>query len=465
MTFRHGPGPPRPVSRTAEIPTAVPPRSTGSRSLGAKPSRVHPIVLALAVAATLPGVWLTLSGGDPAPAVAAATFGLAVVGAAFLVSWAAEVAQLDISAGLAIGILALIAVLPEYAVSAVFAWQGGEAYQQYGVACMPPGASGESPCSLALANMTGANRLLIGIGWTMVVFVAWFRWRRRGQPQNAVRLPRTKSVEVAYLAIACIYGLTLPLKESVTLIDALVLVAVFVAYVLRIARSPSEPAHLVGPAAWIGAFPRRGRRVALVALFLAAAAVIILVAEAFAEALVDTGHSLGISEFLLVQWVAPLASEAPELLVAFMFAWRLRTTEALSTLVSSKVNQWTLLLASLPIIFSVAAGTTSGLPLVGEQRQELLLTAAQSVLALALLVNLELTVREAGLLFGLFFAQFALGAVIPASAHGLELVVISIVYLVLAAYYYYRQRGMLFRLVRAGLKAPYEELATDAPKK
>ena len=465
MTPQRGPGPPRPVTRTSEPPTALPPRNTGSRMSGAKPSGASALVLALVVAATLPGVWLQLSGGDTAPAVAAAIFGLAVVGAAFLVSWAAEVAQLDISAGLAIGILALIAVLPEYAVSAVFAWQGGEAFEQYGADCQPPGASGESPCSLALANMTGANRLLIGVGWSLVVFVAWFRWRRRGQPQSAITLPRTKSVEFAYLAIACVYGLTLPLKESVTLLDAVVLVGLFVAYVIRVAGSPSEPPYLVGPAAWIGAFPKRPRRVAVAALFLAAAAVIILVAEAFAEALVDTGQSLGISEFLLVQWVAPLASEAPELLVAFMFAWRLRTTEALATLVSSKINQWTLLLGALPIIFSVAAGTTSGLPLVGEQRQELLLTAAQSVFALALLVNLSLTVREAGLLFGLFFAQFALGAVIPASAHGLELVVISIVYLVLAAYYLYRQRGKLWRLVRAGLTAPYKELAADAPNK
>ena len=196
------------------------------------------------------------------------------------------------------------------------------------------------------------------------------------------------------------------------------------------------------------------------ALFIGAAAVIVLVAEPFAEALVAAGQALGISEFLLVQWVAPLASEAPELLIAILYAWRLRTSEALGTLLSSKINQWTLLVGTLPIVFSVAAGTTRGLPVDTAQRQELLLTAAQSVFALALLVNLELTVREAGLLFGLFFAQFALGAVVPDSAHGLELVLVSIVYFVLAAYYFLRQRGMLPALVRAGVKVPYEELSS-----
>ena len=50
------------------------------------------------------------------------------MGAAFILSWAAEAAQLDISAGLAIAVLALIAVLPEYAVDFVFAWQGGNSF-------------------------------------------------------------------------------------------------------------------------------------------------------------------------------------------------------------------------------------------------------------------------------------------------------------------------------------------------
>lgn len=51
-----------------------------------------------------------------------------------------------------------------------------------------------------------------------------------------------------------------------------------------------------------------------------AAVVILLSAEQFADGLVQTGEQLGISPFFLVQWVAPLASEAPELLVAGLYA-------------------------------------------------------------------------------------------------------------------------------------------------
>src|SRR5438105_9762968 len=116
--------------------------------------------LLLAVAAMAPGLVVRFSSTQLSSALEAFLFGGAIVGAAFLLSWAAEAAQLDISAGLAIAVLAFIAVLPEYAVDLVFARKGGAAFAHYGVTCKPAGSLSESPCSLALANMTGSNRLL-----------------------------------------------------------------------------------------------------------------------------------------------------------------------------------------------------------------------------------------------------------------------------------------------------------------
>src|SRR5438876_5093084 len=116
--------------------------------------------LILAVAVMVPGLVVRFSTGHLSPAIAALLFGAAVVGAAFLLSWAAEAAQLDISAGLAIAVLAFIAVLPEYAVDVVFAGKAGTAVAAHGASCVPPGSTEASPCSLALANMTGSNRLL-----------------------------------------------------------------------------------------------------------------------------------------------------------------------------------------------------------------------------------------------------------------------------------------------------------------
>jgi cation:H+ antiporter len=422
--------------------------------------------LATALCVAVPGLAIRLIHPDLPHPVEALLFGLAIVGAAFLLSWAAEVAQLDISAGLAIAVLALIAVLPEYAVDFVFASKGGNSVQRFGSTCPPLGSGSESPCSLALANMTGANRLLIGIGWSAVIFIAWYRVRairRRGSQSvtrwEGVRLRRDHSVEIAYLAVATIYSLTLPLKHSITLVDAVVLVGIFAAYTWRISRAPAEAPHLVGPARYLGTLGASARRTTVVALFVGAAAIILLCAEPFAESLVATGEAAGISEFLLVQWLAPLASEAPELLVAGLYAWRLNTNAGLGTLVSSKVNQWTLLVGTLPIVFAISSASLHGLPIEPRQREELFLTAAQSFFAVAVLSNLSMSVREAWLLFGLFWAQFVVGAILPEDLHAVSRIGVGVVYLAGGVWIFARDRRRLPRLLRDGFLTSYTELS------
>ncbi len=104
--------------------------------------------------------------------------GLAILGAAFLLSWGAELLQVEVSQAFALALLALIAVLPDYAVDAVFAFQAGRdpAVAQQGY---------------AVANMTGGNRLLIGLGWTSVMLVAWWRHGAR-----QVALERSQVLEL-----------------------------------------------------------------------------------------------------------------------------------------------------------------------------------------------------------------------------------------------------------------------------
>jgi cation:H+ antiporter len=433
---------------------------------------VHPtrakVEIAIALALTVPGFVVRFTHPDISHPVEAFLFGLAIVGAAFMLSWAAEVAQLDISAGLAIAILALIAVLPEYAVDFVFAKKGGESFAQTGAACLPLDGGTESPCHLALANMTGANRLLIGVGWTMVIFIAYYRLKARNRlvktptgRWEGVRLDRDHSIEIGFLAVATIYSLTLPLKHSVTLIDAVILVSIFVAYTIRVSRAPAEEPHLVGPARYLGTFDTTARRITVGGIAVFAAAVILLFAERFAEALVLSGESLGVSEFLLVQWIAPLASEAPELLIAGLYAWRLNTSAGLGTLVSSKVNQWTLLVGTLPIVFAIAAGGLHGLPLDTVQREELFLTAAQSFFAVAVISSLTMSLREAIFVAALFWGQFILGGLVPERLHGVERVAVGIVYLALGVWVLVSDRFNLRQLAHDAFRASYDELELE----
>ncbi|MFB9442928.1 sodium:proton exchanger [Dactylosporangium vinaceum] len=418
--------------------------------------RRPPLSGLLALAATVPGVVVALGGADLPSPVAALVFGGAIIGAAFVLAWAAEAAQVDVSAGLAVAVLALIAVLPEYSVDFVFTWRGGEAAARYGADCAPPGGDGTPACSLALANMTGANRILVGIGWAVVVLIAWRRSKERG-----ITLGRADAVPLAFLTLASLYCLVLPFKRTLTLWDTAILVAIFVAYSWRVSRAPAGEPDLVGPSAWVGGLGKVPRRATVIGLFAVSAVVILLAAEPFAQSLVDTGQQLGISEFLLVQWVAPLASEAPELLVAGLYAYRLHTTEALGALVSSKVNQWTLLVGTLPVVFAVSSRGLSGLPIEPAQRGELLLTAAQSLLAIALLLGLTLSLRAALALVGLFLVQFVLGAVLPPQWHDRELLALSGVYLLLAAVTVVRKRACLLPMLRDGLLTRYSDLGGD----
>jgi cation:H+ antiporter len=372
-----------------------------------------------------------------------------------MLAWAAEASQVDISAGLALALLALVAVLPEYAVDFVFTWKAGKNPAEF--------------APDALANMTGGNQLLIGAGWSLVVLVGAYRIRRsrRGRELRNVQsvpetsevvLERSHTVEIAFLLIATLYGLTLPLHRTLTILDAVVLVTIFVVYMVRVARAPAEEPHLVGPALVIGSMPEARRRAVVVALFAAAVVTILVCAEPFAAALVDTGRKFAIDDFVLISLIAPLASEAPELLIAGMFAWRLNAEAGLGALVSSKVNQWTLLVGTLPIVFAISSASMHGLPIDGVQREELFVTAAQSAFAVAVLANRRISVREAGILLGVWLAQLVTKLPLFESIHAQARISIGILYLVMAAVVVFRERASFRPLLRDGLLVPVAQL-------
>jgi len=372
--------------------------------------------IAIAALSTVPGLTLWLGLYHVSPAAEAIIYGVAIVGAAFMLSWAAEVFQLDVSQGLALAMLALIAILPEYIVDATFAWKA---------------AQDPTQASLAVANMTGANRILIGVAWPLVVLLYFLRTRR-----TAVELQPSHGLELVVLLAATVYAFIIPVKGTLSWVDFVVLVSLFLVYLWRLAKLPSEEPHLIGPAQTIAALGTRRRRILSGGLALYAAALVLLIAEHFAEALVATGHQLHIDEFFLVQWVAPLASEAPEFVVVSIFAWRRAASAAMGALVSSKINQWTLLVAMLPLIYAISLGALDPMPLDSRQREEVLLTAAQSLFAVILLLDLRLSLWGAGLIFGLFAVQF----VFPD-----QRIALSVVYGILSVVTLVFTRGGVFR--------------------
>ncbi|MGO2862855.1 MAG: sodium:proton exchanger [Brevibacterium sp.] len=355
---------------------------------------VRRIVLCLVIAS--PALILRITGIELAPPLELLAFGAAIVSAAFLLAWAAEAAQKDISGALAIALLALIAVLPEYAVDLYYAFRSG---------------SDPEYLHFAAANMTGSNRLLLGFGWPLVVVIALLVARRiakrtKSPVQTSLRLESGNRMDIGFLVILGVIAFAIPLLGSIPVWFGIALILIFIAYLWRAGSAAGdENEEFVGAAALIVEMPTRARRITVVAMFLVSAAIILTSAEPFAEALVASGSALGIDSYFLVQWLAPLASEAPEFIIAAMFALRGMGGAAIGTLIASKVNQWSLLVGSLPVAHLFGGGDVM-LPLDGRQIEEFTLTATQTILGVAIILALRFHWVPAlglGALFGLQF--------------------------------------------------------------
>lgn len=397
------------------------------------------VYVLLAVLGTLPGLVIRLTHRHHTAPIDALIFFAAILGASFLLSWGAEAAEEHVSQGLAIGCLALVTVLPEYAVDIYYTLQAGQ-------------HPGSEYVGFAAANMTGANRLLIGTAWPLLVLIYWWR-----SGKKVVSLRWENAAEVAFLAAASLYSFVITLKGRIDLFDTVVLMGIFGAYLWRLSKLPKEEEddddEEVGPVAALAQLPKARQYVIMAALTVFAALVILASAEPFAEALVASGEVLHINKFLLIQWVAPLAGEAPEIIITILFGLSLKPTAALGALVSDKINQWTLLVGMIPLFYSLGSGKMAALPLDARQHEEFFLTAAQSLFAVALLLRLRLSLRSGLILLGLFLVQLGLAFVFRNNEPRTIMVLTTMawLYIALAGLLFLWNRAYLINYIKVGL--------------
>jgi len=417
----------------------------------------HPLVaIAGALALTLPWIATAVAGIPLSTGSIVIVTGLAVLGASFLLAWGAETAEKDVPRSFAIAVLAVLAVAPEYAVDAFYAWNAG---LYYGT------ERGMEAANLAVANMTGANRILIGIGWSGIALFTLYRARRTpdvavvrnpGLLADQVRLDRDIAVEIAFLLAATAWAFLVPLGGGIDALDTLFLVGLYATYIFVIIRADVETAEShVGVPAYLQDLPRTGRIPVVVGLFAFSGLMILTAVEPFAHGLEELGIAFGLPPFFMIQWIAPLASEAPELVVVVYLVNKARSTAGFNTLISSKLNQWTLLIGTLVVVYSIALGRYGVLPFDPKQGAEIWLTAAQSYFAIAVLVNFRISGREAVTLLVLFLSQVFLeflmlrGAVrLPVDVYEV-LIAYSVVYVVLGTLLFVRRRASLALILRA----------------
>lgn len=323
----------------------------------------------------------------------------AILGAAMLIAWAAESAQFFIAQGFALAILAWLQTLPEFAVEAVLAWKQ------------------QTP--FLVANLTGALRLLTGLGWPMIYAVAAFFFRRKyGKPMGSIKLAGEHCIEVIGLLIPLLYMLIVWAKRSLDLLDAAILIGIYLAYLLILSKMPPQEHEGIDeldriPRAIVRSTPL-WRKFWIIALFAAGGGLIYYAAEPFLGSLFAISAIVGVPSFVFIQWVAPFVSEFPEKVSAFYWARTIdRAPMALMNMVSSNINQWTLLAAMLPIVFSFSVGAPSAIHFDSHQELEILMTIGQSLVGMIFLVNMELVWWEAASLFFLWFGQFLLSPIKP----------------------------------------------------
>jgi cation:H+ antiporter len=312
--------------------------------------------------------------------------------ASLLIAWGAESAQFFIAQGFALAILAWMQTLPEFAVEAVLAWK-----QQ---------------SMLLLANLTGALRMLTGLAWPMIYATAAFVHRRRtGRALRKIVLDPHHSVEVVGLLLPLLYAVLIWWKGFLHVYDSVVLVVIYAAYLGLLTRLPAEGKEGVED---LGPVPRAivlarhtWRNLAIAGLFLVGGGLIYFTAEPFLGSLIALASAIGLPSFFIIQWLAPVVSEFPELASTFYFARQEdKASVALMNIASSNINQWTLLVAMLPIVLSMGHGSLASIVFDSDQKTELLLTIAQAFTALIFLAKMEFLWWEALCLFVLFAAQF-----------------------------------------------------------
>jgi cation:H+ antiporter len=348
------------------------------------------VKLAGLAACTVPGLLIRLGGAHAPPMLGILLFGAAVMAAAFMLAAAAEAAEIDVPPGIAVAGVAFVAVLPEYVIEVYFAFSGHVEY--------------------VTASLTGSTRLLLGFAVGMPALASFVLVRRGKPPVETVELDPRRRLDLAIIVSASLYAPVIVLRGHLSWQDALVLIGLYALYMRRLATGSPEPPHLVGVAAELGNLPQRERKRWVLGIMAFSAAAVLVNAEPFANSVLMSGTAAGISPYLLVQWLVPLATETPELVIAFVLVTHDRAGQAVAVLLSSAVSQWTFALGTLPLAYKAGVGQ-GPLPLLAREQVELLLTMSQGLLAVAMLVTLRLNRRDASLMLILFAVQLAIPSV------------------------------------------------------
>ena len=345
-------------------------------------------------------------------------YGFSIFSAALIISWAAESSERDISGSFVIAIIALIAVLPEYAIETVLAYTAGQSYKLNNFVFT-------NRVGYVSANVTGANRLLAGLGWPLIMLINMLK------NNQSLNIKNNNKLELLVLGIGAISMIIASIIKFQPIFISFVLIIIYLIYLFITSKKESTESEFIGTSEYLANLPKLTRITTNILLIIFSAVTIFIVSHPFVESLIHIGGKFGIDEYYLIQWLAPLASESPEIIIASLFAMKGRSLESISIILSSQANQMSLLIGSMGAIFSFATSSLISFPLNDTQGVEFLLTSAFALLQISMILWGKFKLQMPVLLLIIFFVQLIITDTSIRAYLSIAIYMFALIYLIL----------------------------------
>jgi cation:H+ antiporter len=319
-------------------------------------------------------------------------YGIAIFGAAILISWSAESSEKDISGSFVIALIALIAVLPEYSIESILAYTAGTSFKNNNFIYT-------DRVGYVSANVTGANRLLSGLGWPLIMLINIYK------KQKLTNVLKDNNLEIIIISIGLASMVLNSILSFQSLFISAILIVCYMFYLYISSKKESYESEFVGVSKYLTELNKPTRILINIILIAFSALSIFMVSHPFVESLIHIGEKLGIDEYYLIQWLAPLASESPEILIAGLFALKNKPIEAIAIILSSQANQMSLLIGSMGGIFAFATNKFVSFPINDTQSIEFLLTSGFALIQIAIITKGNFSKKIIISLILLFFTQ------------------------------------------------------------
>ena len=345
-------------------------------------------------------------------------YGCSIFSAALIISWAAESSERDISGSFVIAIIALIAVLPEYAIETVLAYTAGQSYKLNNFVFT-------NRVGYVSANVTGANRLLAGLGWPLIMLINMLK------NNQSLNIKNNNKLELLVLGIGAISMIIASVIKFQPIFISFILIIIYLIYLFITSKKESTESEFIGTSEYLANLPKLTRITTNILLIIFSAVTIFIVSHPFVESLIHIGGKFGIDEYYLIQWLAPLASESPEIIIASLFAMKGRSLESISIILSSQANQMSLLIGSMGAIFSFATSSLISFPLNDTQGVEFLLTSAFALLQISMILWGKFKLQMPVLLLIIFFVQLIITDTSIRAYLSIAIYMFALIYLIL----------------------------------